>query len=121
MVFGVLNFTEFIELDFYEKFAYHLREKSGGDSVFWFLLFTHAPVAQGIGRQPPELKIAGSSPAGRTIHQSYSVSFKKIYMHVLSYPSSLQLATQVHLTPQITKPSIVKGRIQQLNCACGLL
>ena len=26
-----------------------------------------APVAQGIGRQPPELKIAGSNPAGRTI------------------------------------------------------
>jgi hypothetical protein len=25
-----------------------------------------APVAQGIGRQPPELKIAGSNPAGRT-------------------------------------------------------
>ncbi len=25
-----------------------------------------APVAQGIGRQPPELKTAGSSPAGRT-------------------------------------------------------
>ena len=26
----------------------------------------YAPVAQGIGRQPPELKIAGSNPAGRT-------------------------------------------------------
>jgi hypothetical protein len=39
----------------------------------------------------------------------------------VQYPSSLQLPTQVHLTHQITKPSIVKGRIQQLNCACGLL
>jgi dihydrofolate synthase/folylpolyglutamate synthase len=28
-----------------------------------------APVAQGIGRQPPELKIAGSNPAGRTKKQ----------------------------------------------------
>jgi hypothetical protein len=27
----------------------------------------HAPVAQGIERQPPELKAAGSNPAGRTI------------------------------------------------------
>jgi hypothetical protein len=26
----------------------------------------HAPVAQGIERQPPELKAAGSNPAGRT-------------------------------------------------------
>jgi hypothetical protein len=27
-----------------------------------------APVAQGIERQPPELKAAGSNPAGRTIN-----------------------------------------------------
>jgi hypothetical protein len=28
-----------------------------------------APVAQGIERQPPELKVAGSNPAGRTRKQ----------------------------------------------------
>ena len=28
--------------------------------------FLHAPVAQGTERQPPELKAAGSNPAGRT-------------------------------------------------------
>ena len=88
--------------------------------MLWFLLFTHAPVAQGIGRQPPELKIAGSSPAGRTIHQSYSVSFKKNLHIARCVASFIIAATQAHLTPQITKPSIVKGRIQQLNCACGL-
>ncbi len=28
--------------------------------------YLHAPVAQGTERQPPELKAAGSNPAGRT-------------------------------------------------------
>ena len=36
------------------------------------LLF--APVAQWIGRQPPELKIAGSNPAGRTTN-----NFSRLY------------------------------------------
>lgn len=38
---------------------------------------TFAPVAQGIERQPPELKVAGSNPAGRAIgvksEPSYSI------------------------------------------------
>jgi hypothetical protein len=29
----------------------------------------YAPVAQGIERQPPELKVAGSNPAGRTSYK----------------------------------------------------
>jgi hypothetical protein len=34
-----------------------------------FEIFKKAPVAQGIERQPPELKAAGSNPAGRTRKQ----------------------------------------------------
>ena len=37
-----------------------------------YLSFYCAPVAQGIGRQPPELKIVGSNPTGRTIIKTIS-------------------------------------------------
>ena len=42
-------------------------------------LTNHAPVAQWIERQPPELKAAGSNPAGRTI------LITSVYKRVISF------------------------------------
>jgi hypothetical protein len=51
-------------------------------------LANHAPVAQWIERQPPELKAAGSNPAGRTITSVHKRAISSLFIPKMKLPAA---------------------------------